>query len=59
MLWLPEQEQPYENLICFKNKNAETAVEEQHALCHLLKHQSNNNKEPFSDNIKDWDFIVC
>lgn len=59
MLWLPEQEQLYEKLIFPKNKNAETAVEEQHALCHLLKHQSNNNKEPFSGNIKDWDFTVC
>lgn len=44
----------------FKDKNAETAAEKQYALCHLMKHHPlYNNKEPFSDNIKDWGFIVC
>lgn len=60
MLWLPEQKQPHENLICLKDKNAGTAVEEQYVLCHLVKlNPLKTNKEPFSDNIKDWDFIVC
>lgn len=57
MLWLPEQGQSHKNLVCLKDK---TAIEKQYVLCQAVKHHPlNNNKEPSSDNIKDWDFIVC